>query len=267
MSSARALAALAVFVSFLAASPAHGQASSQDVPYALASPPSQFDWGCFGACECAVQVQSPMLGGFVLHPSHADPLYTWYDVLDVKWTASGSGDPPVHITGSGTYRRGGEAAVLEEMVLDLSFDGGPTRHFDSGLRTPGSSFPEISTRLSLHQEICHDSVLVVDAKPSVVLDAGGADRAFALHATPNPFTTDTELRLDLPREGVVALGIFEITGRRVRTLIERQRLPAERTVRAWDGRRDNGRPAPAGLYLVRFETPAGPITQTLAKLH
>jgi hypothetical protein len=213
-----------------------------------------------------VQVQAPLLGSFVLHLSHSDALSTYYDVLDVRWNAPGDGITPVRITGSGTYRRGGEVALTEQMVLDLSFDGGPTQHFDSGLRSPGATFPEIAIRLSLHQEVCHDSVLVVDAKPSAVLDAGDSAHAPTIGVTPNPFALTTELRLTLPREGAVTLGIFEVTGRRVRSLLSRQWLPAGPTLRAWDGRRDDGRAAPAGLYLVRCDTPMGSITRTVVKL-
>jgi len=260
-------AALVFLLGSLAVAPlARAQSNAPDVFYSLAGPPSQFEWGCFGPCACPVLIQSPLQGTFVLHPSHSDANFTYYDVLDVKWDAPGDGTNPVRITGAGTYRRGGEVALTEQMVLDLSFDGGPLQHFDTGLKPPGAAFPEIKTRLSLHQEFCHDSVLAIDAKPSTVLDAGGANPPLAVRVTPNPFRTGTEMRLDLPRDGVVALGIFEITGRRVRTLIDRQWLPAGRAVRAWDGRRDDGRPAPAGLYLVRFETPAGSITHTLAKL-
>src|SRR5881397_835798 len=63
-----ALASIIVFVSLLAATPAHPQASDP-VPYALASPPSQFEWGCFGPCACPVLVRSPLTGTFALRQS------------------------------------------------------------------------------------------------------------------------------------------------------------------------------------------------------
>src|SRR5262249_9099871 len=134
------------------------------VLYSLTSPPSEFDYGCFGPCACAIFVGSPLLGTFVLRKARVDPLYTWYDVVDVHWRFSNQ-TRQLSITGAGFYRRGGEVMALEELALDLSFDGGPLQHFTSGLRSPGAPFPEISTRISLHGEYCFDSLLVVDAKP------------------------------------------------------------------------------------------------------
>jgi len=79
----RALAFIAVVGSLAAAAPVHAQGNPDPIPYALTSPPSDFEWGCFGPCACPIVYQSPMAGGFVLRPSHVDPLYTYYDVLDV----------------------------------------------------------------------------------------------------------------------------------------------------------------------------------------
>jgi hypothetical protein len=233
--------------------------------YALSSPPSQFEWGCFGPCACPVLVQSPLEGSFILRFSGADPLFTYYDVLDVHWKVPGA-NGSVTITGSGTYRRGGEVAVEEELAVNLSFDGAPPRLFDSGLRRPGAVFPEIDTRISLHQEYCHDSVLAVDAKPVDPVGVGGAQAAPGLLATPNPFADGTAIGFTMPREGPAELAVFDIGGRRARTLVDREWLLAGPAAHAWDGRLDGGKEAPPGLYVVRLETPEGRFTRLLVKL-
>jgi len=233
--------------------------------YALASPPSDFEWGCFGPCACPVLIRSPLSGSFILRRSHSDPLFTYYDVLDVHWKVPGA-NGPVTITGSGTYRRGGEFAVEEELALNLSFDGTPPRLFDSGLRPPGAPFPEIATRISLHQEYCHDSVLAVDAKPVDPVGISGVPEATGLLATPNPFAEGTAIGFTMPLEGTAELAVFDIGGRRARTLADREWLPAGPAVHTWDGRLDGGNEAPPGLYLVRLETPGGRFTRLLVKL-
>ncbi|TMQ72803.1 MAG: hypothetical protein E6K80_01845, partial [Candidatus Eisenbacteria bacterium] len=89
---------------------ARAQSTSPDtVAYSLASPPSDFEYGCFGPCACAVQVRSPLTGTFLLRKSRIDPLYTYYDVLDVRWKVPDATHNTT-ITGSGVYRRGGEVA-------------------------------------------------------------------------------------------------------------------------------------------------------------
>jgi hypothetical protein len=263
----RTLSSMSLAVSVLAftAAPAGAQSTTDPVRYGLASPPSQFEVGCFGPCACPVLIRSPLSGSFVLRRSHVDPLYTYYDVLDVRWRVSDSTQPVATITGSGTYRLGGEVALMEELTLDLSFDGGPVQRFTSGLRPPGAPFPEIATRISLHDEFCLDSVLAVDAKPLGVagVDGGGLP---SLTVGPNPFTSTTEISFALTRDGVVEMGVFDLTGRRVSSIVGRQWLASGTHHRSWDGRRDGHAVAPPGVYMVRMDTPAGSTQRTLVKL-
>ena len=164
MSSARTVAAIAVIMSVLSASPAHGQVASPDTLYALASPPSEFVSGCFGPCDCAGTFHSTLTGTFVLHRVSSGPLFTEYDVRDVLWIATGDG-PAVEIRGGGRYRRGHDSIPFEELELDLAFDGKPPLHFASA-RHDAAPFPRIRARLWLHGEACNDSLLVIDATPA-----------------------------------------------------------------------------------------------------
>lgn len=69
-------------------------------------------------------------------------------------------------------------------------------------------------------------------------------------ATPNPVRGITAVRLDLPVPSKVAAAVFDIGGRRVRSLVEGS-LPAGAHSLAWDRRDVSGRSVPAGVYLVR----------------
>ena len=69
---------------------------------------------------------------------------------------------------------------------------------------------------------------------------------------PNPFRGSTSLRLALSREGKAKVAVYDLIGRRIRTLVDGVQPAGERTI-SWDGRDDGGRSVPAGLYLVRFE--------------
>ncbi len=260
------LATLAVVGSLLTASPAHGQGAAPDsLLCVLNQPPSEFEWGCFAPCMCPLLIQSPLAGDFLLRRSGIGPLFITYDVLDVRWKAAHDNQPVV-ITGSGTYRHGGELENMEQLTLDLSFDGGPPQHFDSGLVRSAATFPQIATRISLHGEFCHDSVLVVDSRPLEVAGAGDHSSVTVLTAAPNPFSGSTEIGFSLPHGGVVSLGVFDITGRRVRALSARESLAGGSYVRSWDGRLDSGAAAGPGLYVVRLDSPAGRTARTVAKL-
>ena len=75
-----------------------------------------------------------------------------------------------------------------------------------------------------------------------------------LHAAyPNPFNPRTEIRFELAEAGETMLSVFDVGGRRVRTLVEghlRQGLHVE----TWDGADDHGRVLSSGVYFLRLET-------------
>lgn len=70
---------------------------------------------------------------------------------------------------------------------------------------------------------------------------------------PNPFSSSTSIRFELPRTAEVRLSIFDAAGRQVRTL-ERGTLPAGQHVRQWDGRGDHGETLPDGIYFLTVDS-------------
>lgn len=66
-------------------------------------------------------------------------------------------------------------------------------------------------------------------------------------AAPNPFRQSTRVAFSLERGGVMDLGVYDVTGRRVATLAAGYAAPGSH-VADWDGRTDAGRPAPVGIY-------------------
>ncbi|MGH7740849.1 MAG: FlgD immunoglobulin-like domain containing protein [Candidatus Eiseniibacteriota bacterium] len=70
--------------------------------------------------------------------------------------------------------------------------------------------------------------------------------------TPNPARGLTQLRYALPRAANVRLAIYDLGGRRVRTLAEGSQAAGNHSV-AWDVRDDQGHALGAGLYFARFE--------------
>jgi hypothetical protein len=59
--------------------------------------------------------------------------------------------------------------------------------------------------------------------------------------------------VDMPASEAVRLDIFDLQGRRLRTLVDRV-LPRGATVLAWDGRDASGLRAPRGIYFARLAT-------------
>jgi hypothetical protein len=70
-------------------------------------------------------------------------------------------------------------------------------------------------------------------------------------AVPNPFNPRVRIGFNLDRVSPVSLVVFDLRGRRVRTLIEESR-PAGTGEIIWDGTDDSGRAVASGVYTVRF---------------
>ncbi len=79
------------------------------------------------------------------------------------------------------------------------------------------------------------------------------ESALALHQNvPNPFNPSTKIGFTLDSDEAVELAVFDLTGRRVRTLLESVRLEAGVHSAVWNGRDDSGRALPSGVYLARL---------------
>lgn len=76
---------------------------------------------------------------------------------------------------------------------------------------------------------------------------------FRLHQnTPNPFNPATTIRYDLPQDGYVNLAIYDILGKKVRTLVS-QKVPTGFHQVEWDGSDDLGSKVSAGVYLYHLD--------------
>ena len=113
-------------------------------------------------------------------------------------------------------------------------------------------------------------VMVYDpaAQPSpVAVGDGPLPASFELAApSPDPVRGPARFAFALPAPGTVRLELFDLQGRHVATLA-RGTLPAGRYTRAWDGRDDAGRPAPAGIYLALLAGDAGRAARRFVVLH
>jgi hypothetical protein len=88
----------------------------------------------------------------------------------------------------------------------------------------------------------------------------GLPAAFRLRAaSPNPVSSWTRLRFELPRTTHVRLNVYDVSGRAVATLLDETR-PAGYHAAIGDGRGSDGRTVSAGHYFARME--AGGESQT-----
>ncbi|MBM3279358.1 MAG: T9SS type A sorting domain-containing protein, partial [Candidatus Handelsmanbacteria bacterium] len=69
---------------------------------------------------------------------------------------------------------------------------------------------------------------------------------------PNPFNPETLIPFALDAEGPVHLAVYNLSGQRVRVLVD-QRLPSGQHLARWDGFTDAGAKVGSGAYLYRLE--------------
>ena len=68
---------------------------------------------------------------------------------------------------------------------------------------------------------------------------------------PNPFAATTDIGFDLPTEAHVKIEIFDLLGRRIRTLADRSWNAGRHSVR-WDRTTERGERLSSGVFLCRM---------------
>jgi DNA/RNA endonuclease YhcR with UshA esterase domain len=84
-------------------------------------------------------------------------------------------------------------------------------------------------------------------------DFAGIAREFALYPNfPNPFNPETRIRFQLAENSDVKLMVYDVLGRKVRTLVS-DRMDAGHHVINWDGLNDAGTDVASGMYVYRIK--------------
>lgn len=97
------------------------------------------------------------------------------------------------------------------------------------------------------------------------LDAPGSPRTASLELrapSPNPCVSSARLDYSVARAGFVDVSIYDVTGRRVATLVRGEVSPGPNAA-TWDGHDGAGRPAAPGVYRAVLQTAAGMRTRNL----
>jgi hypothetical protein len=111
---------------------------------------------------------------------------------------------------------------------------------------------------------------VVDVMEGVwttgVGDGSAAARVMLHGNSPNPFNPVTLIQYELPTAGRVELGVYDLSGRLVRVLVDDEHLEAGRRTAPWNGRDDDGRSVASGVYFYRLEVGGEVLTRRMVLL-
>ena len=122
---------------------------------------------------------------------------------------------------------------------------------------------KVDTNLS---DIQYGNVMELSTGSATVLDEGAIVTSLELTQNyPNPFNPSTTINYNVDASGMVALKIYDIMGRLVRTLVDGHRssgnLGGYSVV--WDGKDSQGQQVSAGLYIYSLQTPGGNMTKKM----
>lgn len=164
----------------------------------------------------------------------------------------------------------GESAVLSVVPLVPDDHALQVSWLVDGVIVPGADGDSLTVDADPLAAGLHTiTATVVDPNPAVRNDPDGllqssrqwtVDRRVAtaaagpaLRTRPNPFSSRTAVFYDLPAPASVRLEVFDLQGRQV-ALLEEREVPAGPHRAEWDGRLQGGGRAPAGIYFLRLRT-------------
>ena len=142
----------------------------------------------------------------------------------------------------------------EQVIAEMSGEGIPGFRYADHTATPGVDYAyRIAYRF--------DGIAGWAYSPPVHAIAAGPRFSLGL-PHPNPTRGLSRMNFELPRAGRARLEIFDVTGRRVRTVLDRA-LPAGPASASWDGLNRDGDPAPSGVYFARLALETQSVTRKL----
>jgi hypothetical protein len=116
-------------------------------------------------------------------------------------------------------------------------------------------------------EAAVDDVQILTGATAVAAGPSGETGLALGSPRPNPFRAGgTRIEFRVPAAGPVTLEVFDVTGRKVATLLRAERLGAGIHRAEWDGGSDDGRAATPGVYFARLAAGAETRTTKITRL-
>ncbi|MBN1447280.1 MAG: T9SS type A sorting domain-containing protein [Bacteroidetes bacterium] len=124
--------------------------------------------------------------------------------------------------------------------------------------------PDIgSYEFMYHIPVSEEDLFVFNPRHALLARSNTPAVAATLHPpAPMPFSDWTSAVIELPEDTPLRAEVFDALGRRVQ-LLRDEYVRAGRYLLIWDGRWQDGRPADAGMYLLRVVAGGGEVTRKL----
>jgi len=230
------------------------------------NPPNAWWWGVRRvAVEYCYTIPSPLGYGNIQggDQSHADKVAYYFDgragdtylsyqaygidnINEVDVFLNGAKVQDVPVTGAQTW--GGDFGVVlpDALIKDASVN---FIVFDNTQNPPKSDWWGV--RQVSVGEVSAGSALS-RAKSLNAAASASPDEFLLAHNYPNPFNPTTQIRYELSKADHVTLSIYNSLGQEVRRLVDLEQ-PAGYHLVTWNGRDQQGKPVPSGVYHYRLQ--------------
>ena len=182
--------------------------------------------------------------GFMMVISEEGPEFMWQAVPDEDFQYYEIDKAADSLFMTDQY---GSFTTIELSLIDPQYEIGQTVYYrisaidHAGNRGEYSQTLEVTTSLNVN-------------------GTGLVPEVYALHQNyPNPFNPTTQIQYDLPEESYVSINIYDLMGRKIRSLVNTHQDPGYRSIH-WDATSDLGQPVSAGMYIYTIQ--AGEFRQT-----
>ncbi|HKQ56817.1 MAG TPA: hypothetical protein VJY35_03020 [Candidatus Eisenbacteria bacterium] len=218
------------------------------------------------AHECQIVSESPARYRlwFYIFKTHVFPAFCQMRVVPVSWNGSqiqpivacrGPSALPCSVQPDGSALYQPSACIPQwSMFMDslwIEVEGVPA-YFDAIIDSDDPYY-------------VHADLVEFPCANPVGIEPGPGPGEVRLAIAPNPAQISSDVVFAQPRDGPVRISVFDMTGRRMRSLADRLYPAGEHRV-AWDLRDDAGRDVPTGVYRVRLEVGGRRLTRSVLRL-
>lgn len=145
-----------------------------------------------------------------------------------------------------------QGAIGDLKVFSITFMAIGSQGSSSNLDLEYSAMSAALTFANLLPMLAINDTVVSIASPTSVEDSQTTPKEFFLEQNyPNPFNLETKIPYELAKQASVSISIFNLLGKKIRTLVDEVDGPGSFEV-AWDGKNENGRIVPSGNYFVEM---------------
>jgi len=168
----------------------------------------------------------------------------------LNWDPPSAGDIDLPLTKYFIYQSDQPNSWIHFTTKDSTNDANTTTFSITGLDIGKTYYLTVTALYENHESPPSNEVSVTIT--DVAKFGTEIPKEFALKQNyPNPFNPTTTIRFDVPKSSTVAIQIYNVLGKKLKTIIDNEFLPGSYKI-IWDGKDSKGNQLVSGAYFIRM---------------